>query len=211
MNDCDKIRQNAFLYHENALEGAQQAEVQRHLEGCLACRTHFQQTIQLKKALKRLPRYRTSADFNTVLRARLRTEAYRKPFIDLSALTGLWRVPAFAALALLFISVGVVLQRNWSLAPTLGTGNNLTALRSAEPIQIVQQSPIPVKTNVIRRSAVKNYVEPGTLQDTRRWVGQQPLRQQEPIERLIIDSTRQGSSTTSRTIPLVHEARQIRF
>ncbi len=209
MNACDKIKQNAFLYHENALAPAQRQEVQSHLDACPECRRQFQQAAALKKAMRTLPKYRTSPDFNTVLRARLRTETKRKPLWDLSLGSGLWRAPAFAALALLFMAVGVLVQRQWSLAPMPSAGNELVAVQSG-PLQTVEQAPPTLVAQPLKRPAVKNYVDPAPITDMKKWIRQRGLRSQGSLERLNEDSTH---STTlqppART--MVRQANQVRF
>jgi hypothetical protein len=210
MNTCDKIKKNAFLYHENALEPSLRQEVQHHLDECMGCRKKFQQALLINKSMKSLPKHDTSSDFNTVLRARLRTEAYRKPFFSFSYDFGFWRMPAFGALALMFISIGVVLQRNWSLAPLPMADNNVVAIRSGS-MQVVQQPRNVSSRTSIKHTEVKNYVDPGSLTDMKKWVKQRGLRNQATLERLNEDSTRQRNYQPYLDETLVRQVKQVRF
>ncbi len=207
MNLCDKMKQNAFLYHEKALEPSMAARVQEHLNQCETCQRHFQQALLLKKALKELPRRRTSPDFNAVLRARLRTETYRKPFFSFPAGAGVWQVPAYAGLALMFVALGALLQRNWnpSLMPSV-----------PDRVAMVQSAPQPATGTAagasrIRRAPVKNYVDPGTVADMSKWSQQSKRRTQTTLARYDEDSTWQRSRTQNTNRSLVREVRQVRF
>ncbi|NLP09466.1 zf-HC2 domain-containing protein [bacterium] len=210
MNLCDKMKKNAFLYHEKALEPSTAARVQEHLEQCETCRRHFQQALLLKKALKGLPRRRTSPDFNAVLRARLRTETYRKPLFSFPAGSGMWQIPAYAGLALMFVALGALLQRNWnpSIMPTM-----------ADRVAVVQTAPQPASGNAqfaagsapIRRAPVKNYVDPGTVADISKWAQQNQRRTQATLAKYDEDSTWQRNSTQNTNRSLVREVRQVRF
>jgi hypothetical protein len=209
MNACDKIRQNAFLYQENALEPVLAKEVRNHLAACPDCQKQFQQAASLKKAMKSLPKYRTSPDFNTVLRARLRTEAKRKPLWDFSLGSVLWRVPAFAVMAVVFIAIGVIMQRNWRLAPIPVENNQLMAVQSG-PLQTVEQPPPTAIVQPVKRAAVKNYVDPAPITDMKKWMRQRGLRNQGSLERLNDDSTRL-TNEQPQVRTLVRQANQVRF
>ncbi len=210
MNLCDKMKPNAFLYHEKALEPSMAARVQEHLDQCEACRWHFQQALLLKKALKELPRRRTSPDFNAVLRARLRTETYRKPFFSFPAGAGVWQVPAYAGLALMFVALGALLQRNWnpSVMPTMA---DRVAVVQTVPQPTAGTSPFVGGNTPIRRAPVKNYVDPGTVADMSRWAQQSKRRTQATLARYDEDSTWQRSTARNTDRSLVREVRQVRF
>ncbi|GEM_PF-2052891 len=210
MNLCDKMKQNAFLYHEKALEPSMAARVQEHLDQCETCQRHFQQALLLKKALKELPRRRTSPDFNAVLRARLRTETYRKPFFSFPAGAGVWQVPAYAGLALMFVALGALLQRNWnpSIMPSVA---DRVALVQTAPQPATGTAPFTTRNTPIRRAPVKNYVDPGTVADMSNWAQQSKRQAQATLTRYDEDSTWQRSRTQNTNRSLVREVRQVRF
>lgn len=210
MNLCDKMQKNVFLYHEKALEPSMAARVQEHLDQCEACRRQFQQALLLKKALKELPRRRTSPDFNAVLRARLRTETHRKPLFNFPAGVGVWQVPAYAGLALMFVALGALLQRNWnsSIMPSL-TDRSAVVQTAAQPA--TGTAPFVAGSTPIRRAPVKNYVDPGTVADMSRWAQQSQRRTQTTLARYDEDSTWQRSRARNTDRSLVREVRQVRF
>ncbi|HPI74424.1 MAG TPA: zf-HC2 domain-containing protein [bacterium] len=204
------MKKNAFLYHEKALEPSMAARVQEHLDQCETCRNHFQQALLLKKALKELPRRRTSPDFNAVLRARLRTETYRKPLFSFPAGVGVWQVPAYAGLALIFVALGAVLQRNWnpSVMPSL-TDRSAVVQTASQPA--AGAAPFAAGRASIRRAPVKNYVDPGTVANMSQWAQQSKKRTQTTLARYDEDSTWQMSRTPNTDRSLVREVRQVRF
>lgn len=210
MNLCDKIKQNAFLYHEKALDSSMAARVQEHLDQCEACRRHFQQALLLARALKALPRRRTSPDFNAVLRARLRTETYRKPFFSFPAGAGVWQVPAYAGLAMMFVALGALLQRNWnpSIMPFM---EDRVAVVQTAPQPAAGTASFTTRSTPIRRAPVKNYVDPGTVTDMSHWAQQSKRRTQATLAKYDEDSTWQRNRNQNTNRSLVREVRQVRF
>jgi anti-sigma factor RsiW len=71
MNDCDRFVGQVSDYLEGFLTGKQREAFEAHLRSCTACEWRLQRTQALCKRLRALPRVKTSADFDTVLRARI--------------------------------------------------------------------------------------------------------------------------------------------
>jgi len=200
MNSCDKIKKLAFLYNDHALESTQHTQIKDHLDACLSCRTHFAQARQIRKSLHHLPRVRTASDFNTVLRARLRSESARRTFYRFDILSTFWRVPAYAAVALFFIAVGMMVQRHWISQPLQTPMAANISVQSAPPV-VATSTPPPVTVDgkTAKRPRVTNYVSEPVVpaSDLKRWIRRNGLRGQGSLERLNGDST--GSSGVRET------------
>jgi anti-sigma factor RsiW len=210
MNSCDKIKKLAFLYNDHALESTQLSQVQNHLAGCPACRSHFAQAQQIRKSLKHLPRVQTAPDFNAVLRARLRTESTRQPFFRFDLNSRVWRVPAYASLALIFIVIGMMVQRHWITQP-LSTPMASTVAVSAAP-QVAQSEPpaAPATRKTVRRPRVTNYVSEPVVpaSDLKRWIRRNGLRGEGNLERLNGDSTGNSGLRDTPQATMVHYQEQ---
>jgi anti-sigma factor RsiW len=194
MNSCDKIKKLAFLYNDHALESTQHTQVQEHLSGCPACRGHYAQAQQIRKSLQRLPKVRTAPDFNTVLRARLRSQSTRRPLFRFDFNSVFWRVPAYAGLALVFIAIGMMVQRHWLTQPLPTTmAENVIVTSTPHAAQSLPSAVVSAARSV-KRPRVTNYVSEPVVpaSDLKRWIRRNGLRGQGNLERLNGDST--GSS-----------------
>lgn len=200
MNSCDKIKKLAFLYNDHALESTQHTLVQDHLAACPACSGHFAQAQQIRKSLKRLPKVRTAPDFNTVLRARLRSESARQPLFRFDLNSVFWRVPAYAGLAVLFIVIGMMVQRHWIAQPMPASMADHAAVTSAPQVAQAPATATAPAAKAVKRPRVTNYVSEPVVpaSELKRWIRRNGLRGQGSLERLNGDST---ASSSFRDIP----------
>ncbi len=200
MKSCDKIKKLAFLYNDHALESTQHAQIKDHLDVCPTCSAHFTQARQIKKSLQHLPRVRTAPDFNTVLRARLRSESARRTFYGFDTLSSFWRMPAYAAVALFFVAIGMMVQRHWISQPLQTPMAANVSAQSAPPV-VATSTPVPVAVSgkTSKRPRVTNYVSEPVVpaSDLKRWIRRNGLRGQGSLERLNGDST--GNSGVRET------------
>ena len=112
MDNCDKFLRNISNYIDGDLQMAEQAFMEEHEVLCPPCRKKVLQISQLTKRLPLLPQAKTKPSFDLVLHSRLRTEINRKrPFTLFPNLGSIWQIPAYAAAAILFIGLGILLDR----------------------------------------------------------------------------------------------------
>lgn len=74
MAKCEKFTEKIFDYVDSLIPADKRKEVQGHLEECPECRSVFDDAQAARKQLHSLKRVKTSPDFDTVLRARIRME-----------------------------------------------------------------------------------------------------------------------------------------
>jgi|GEM_PF-3007945 len=112
MNNCDKFLGSISNYIDGDLQKAEQAFMEEHELQCLPCQKKALQIRQLTRRLPRLPRVKTTPSFDLTLHARLRAEINRKRSFSLFPNLGIvWQIPAYAAAAILFIGLGIFLDR----------------------------------------------------------------------------------------------------
>jgi len=77
MNSCQKLSELYSDYVERSLHEEVRHEVEIHLKACPPCQQTVDRLGKLRHNLKSLPQLKTSPDFETVLRTRMRLERHR--------------------------------------------------------------------------------------------------------------------------------------
>ncbi len=161
MINCDKIAKQAFKYLEGSLTESERNEIMAHLDSCQACMARLSLARQTLAALHRLPPRKISADFDIVLHARMRHAAYQEQnFSRFPLLTWNWRVPAYAAAALVVVATGIFFQRQADLATQTAMERKTITI----PARSVQQPATLAAGTMLTASArsnqtpIKNYV-----------------------------------------------------
>jgi hypothetical protein len=74
MVHCEKFLEKIFDYVDNLIPSDKKREVENHVKECLNCRGIFDDAKAIRQRLRGLRVLKTSPDFETVLRARIRME-----------------------------------------------------------------------------------------------------------------------------------------
>jgi hypothetical protein len=114
MNNCHKFSNWFSEYMDGELAADKSLLLKNHLADCESCRVSFEGVTALRQNLKSLSRCKTSKSFEAVLQDRLRREQRHAPrhTFRSSFFETYWRLPAYAAAALLFIFLGAQLQKH---------------------------------------------------------------------------------------------------
>jgi len=107
MADCYKFQKLINDSIDNKIDTAGKKQLEDHIKQCVSCSMQLKNALVLQRSLKTLPKYKTSASFELVLRSKLRNEMYNKPAFSPLAWLPTWRpVPVIATLGILFIIFG---------------------------------------------------------------------------------------------------------
>lgn len=107
MNSCQEISELFSDYVEKALPEKDCRDVEIHLQICSPCERTAERLANLRAKLRTLPAVKTSPDFETVLRTRMRLERHRlRPWSYAIPLLSA-RAMAFGSLAILIIVGGI--------------------------------------------------------------------------------------------------------
>ena len=80
MKKCEEISKGLIAYLEQRANPAERRDLEKHLAGCVACRTRAEEFRALWSALDDLPSISPSPAFDTSLRARVAAEPARRSF-----------------------------------------------------------------------------------------------------------------------------------
>lgn len=78
MRSCQKFSEVFSDYFEKALPEKDRQAVETHLQLCPPCQQSIARLVRLRQVLRALPVIKTSLDFDTVLRTRMRLERRRR-------------------------------------------------------------------------------------------------------------------------------------
>jgi hypothetical protein len=114
MKNCHKISKWFSEYIDDDLAADKSALFKEHLDNCEYCRARFEGLTHLRQNLKSLTPFKASASFDAVLLNRLRHE--KRKAAQHSSWSSLfessyWRLPAYAAAAMLFLFLGAQMQK----------------------------------------------------------------------------------------------------
>jgi hypothetical protein len=140
MKSCERYSELLSDYIENSLESDKKMELEAHLEQCSECRFAAGGVVNLRRTLHELPAFRTSPDFETILRARIKLDR-RTSMMPLwgAGYGGSMRTAAYAAaVVLLAVSVFYLWQRQ--------TTKSIASPPSAIAVFPTQMQSIPNKT-----------------------------------------------------------------
>jgi hypothetical protein len=142
MIDCYNFKKNISKYLDGAMNDRERLLFEEHRSYCPECGTTFEQLKSIKSRLASLTVYKTSSNFDIVLRSRLRDEINRqRPFLNLETLAPVWRVAFYATAIVVLIYTGILLEK--TLAPErTGTPDELQ-------IATTQVSPVPEQAKKI--------------------------------------------------------------
>jgi hypothetical protein len=114
MNNCHKFSNWFSQYIDGDLAAEKSLLLKTHLADCESCRVSFEGVTSLRRNLQSLSHRKTSKSFDAVLHDRLRREQRHapRPIFRSSFFEAYWRLPAYAAAALLFIFLGAQLQKH---------------------------------------------------------------------------------------------------
>ncbi|NOY60571.1 MAG: hypothetical protein GXO75_16805 [Calditrichaeota bacterium] len=144
MTDCYKFEKRLSDFLEGSLSTNEKESFERHLGKCAKCREKSEQVQLLRNTLSALPRHKTSPSFDAVLRSNIRREiknggsVFRFPKINFA-----WQLPVFAATAILFIALGILIDQAFI------RNNQLSPIASANKIILESRTfdtPSPHKT-----------------------------------------------------------------
>jgi len=74
MGNCEKFMEKIFDHVDSLLPNDKKKEIENHLDECLQCRGIYDDAKQIRQQLHGLNPIKTSLDFDTVLRTRIRME-----------------------------------------------------------------------------------------------------------------------------------------
>ena len=78
--NCEKVKELLWAYLENKTTAEETAEIETHLEGCVACREELAQQKEIKNALASLPDEELPEGYHTELMQKLQAERKIVPF-----------------------------------------------------------------------------------------------------------------------------------
>ena len=78
--NCEKVKELLWAYLENKTTAEETAEIETHLEGCVACREELAQQKEIKNALASLPDEELPEGYHTELMQQLQAERKIVPF-----------------------------------------------------------------------------------------------------------------------------------
>ena len=78
--NCDNVKELRWAYLENKTTAEETAEIETHLEGCVACREELAQQKEMKNALASLPDEELPEGYHTELMQKLQAERKVVPF-----------------------------------------------------------------------------------------------------------------------------------
>ncbi len=117
MSECDKCKRWLSAYIDNELGEDEKQKIKSHVASCQSCNGTMSDLISVRETLTRLPKHKTSRTFNTVLQAQLRREI-RHQENPVHFFKGIFRIPAYAAVAILLIAAGIFLDRSFFMEET---------------------------------------------------------------------------------------------
>lgn len=74
MKNCERFTDLLSDYAENGLASAEKRELDVHLQQCSECRSAADGVVNLRYSLRQMPGLKTSPDFETILRTRIKME-----------------------------------------------------------------------------------------------------------------------------------------
>jgi len=74
MKNCERFTDLLSDYAENGLASAEKRELDVHLQQCSECRSAADGVVNLRYSLRQMPALKTSPDFETILRTRIKME-----------------------------------------------------------------------------------------------------------------------------------------
>ncbi len=168
MNDCDRFVGRVSDYLEGFLAGSQKKVFESHLTRCPSCQLKVQQMQALRQQLRALPRLKTSADFDTVLRARIGFEKRLKRQ-GVAGWFAFWPVKvSFYGAATALVVIAAVMVRDQIASPREAEGRKQVPTRSATmynqptympqvvfPIDAIAPDPVGSIRSQGQRSAVE--------------------------------------------------------
>ena len=104
MSNCHQVVRQLTDYLDGALTETEKQNIEQHLQVCSDCHEKYKRVKFLTQTLPRLPKYKTSPYFETVLRSRIRSEVLNDNLIS-KFIRNRWfiQVPAYATVAATFI------------------------------------------------------------------------------------------------------------
>jgi len=116
MANCYKYQKYINDFIDNDIDAARKIELEKHIKVCSSCNENLKSSKLLKQTLSSLPRYKTSSTFDIVLRSRLKKEINKSPsLINLPFFPMIRPIPAFAALTIIFIFVGILIRNSLNI------------------------------------------------------------------------------------------------
>ncbi len=160
MSSCYQVARQITKYLDGELEGTQKQYLEQHVEQCSACRSKLEQVKLITKRLPRLPRYKTSPQFEILLRSRIRSSYLNDGFFArLSQKSWFVQVPAYASIAVLFVGIGFFLgqiaSRNSTIADMMSRYSNQIRITPHSTPQSEETSPSEAKTTKMTNYVIK--------------------------------------------------------
>lgn len=110
MENCDKFKRQMSDFLDGIVRGAEKRECEEHIATCKECAALLARLKSIRAQMRSLPRMRTSADFDAMLRARIRLSgsAGRRRYGTGHASYISWRIPAFAVGTIAIVIIGAL-------------------------------------------------------------------------------------------------------
>lgn len=104
--NCDRVKELLWAYLENETTAEETAEVEKHLEACVACREELEQQKEIKNALASLPDEKLPEGYHTELMQKLQAENKVMPFRVKKKTRGWKQLSMIAAAVLVVVAAG---------------------------------------------------------------------------------------------------------
>ncbi|OQX96454.1 hypothetical protein B6I21_01010 [candidate division KSB1 bacterium 4572_119] len=143
MNTCQNYEGFISGYLEGDLQGESLLEMKNHISKCQSCSQKINNIKVLCLNLKKLAPVKTSSDFDTMLRARIKLDSKKKRYqTNWNLFPGNFRIPAHGiSIALIIIAFTLVFLKISNFQnPTIPDAADNAEWYSGQPIQN-QQSP----------------------------------------------------------------------
>ena len=214
MTDCYDFKKNISKYLDGDMNNRERLLFEEHRSCCPECGTTLEQLKSIKSRLASLTVFKTSSNFDIVLRSRLRDEINRKrPFFHLEMLAPGWRVAFYSTAIVVLISTGILLERTLSLNRAGRQGELQIATTQLRPVP-QQSGKTSAEQAIASRSQstrMKNYMPMKKVAiadiirsqaENSRSVARAPGRAMEYSDRSIADTL---FRTEERSSPLIRQ------
>ncbi len=109
MPQCNEFKLLIDKLIDDEISLSEKKELREHVDNCMDCKKYLERLLKLKKMLFQLPRVKASEDFNILLRARIRREAYRERNKLFASLVSPNRIVKFAfGIAIIILSILII-------------------------------------------------------------------------------------------------------
>ena|GEM_PF-1974042 len=158
MSECDKCKRQLSAYIDNELGEDEKQKIISHIASCKGCKEILNGLTSVRDTLTTLPKHKTSPTFNTVLQAQLRREMRLEDPKPIQFLKGFFRVPAYAAMAVIFIAAGIFLDRSFFMEQTTRSAGiaDITLQIEEAPVKDISEAEKTEDSRVLKNYVIVN-------------------------------------------------------